>query len=560
MAPRRVLLYARVSREEQAKDDSVSIDEQLSDMHSLCRKQGWQTVAEHVDCEDYRATQSPKKGVIVNPSGERTDRPQFLAALERIKAGEVDAILCWRDDRLVRHPRVAVVLEDALDIGDKQRRGKDPIQILDATGAHIDRFTLNIKAAVWREENKRRAERMRMGKIGTLKDGRWPGQYERFGYTTAKVPGKRGSIITLGDQDEVRMIQNIFDWYDSGIMVRRIRKMLIAQSARQKHQDQMRHAWTPNIISRILRSKDYTGQATWRFEDSLEYTIEIPVIVPLEQWERVQKKIDANKDMSPRRTKGIYMCQGLIHCGECERRLSIAVDHYHHRRMVDGTLKRYDAKNPKHQYRCSAGQIYPESHPRPYTWEGTGFDWAVWRKVVDGGIKTPELIEEQVLARQAELKRQGQNKEGEIANARKKMAEVEEQRAMYHRQMGRRKMTEDEFDKLIAETDDEMEYWKSEIRRLTELRDDNAKVQDGLAYTRELMLALQVELPSIDQSPEELRVLPKAQQDHILSRRQTIIRALCDKIIVWSNGKVRIEGLLDGSEGAQFGLPGTCWR
>jgi len=70
---------------------------------------------------------------------------------------------------------------------------------LDATGAVIDRFTLNIKAAIWREENKRRAERMRMGKIGTLKDRRWPGQYDKFGYATVKEPGKRGCIITLAE-------------------------------------------------------------------------------------------------------------------------------------------------------------------------------------------------------------------------------------------------------------------------------------------------------------------------------------------------------------------------
>ena len=112
---------------------------------------------------------------MVNPSGERADRPNFLKMLELVKTGTIDVVLCWRDDRLVRHPRVAVALEDALDIGDKERPGKPKIAIYDATGAIIDRFTLSIKAAIWREENKRRAERTRMGKVGTLQEGRWPG-------------------------------------------------------------------------------------------------------------------------------------------------------------------------------------------------------------------------------------------------------------------------------------------------------------------------------------------------------------------------------------------------
>jgi hypothetical protein len=72
-----------------------------------------------------------------------------------VKAGDVDIVLCWRDDRLVRHPRVAVALEDALDIGDAQRNGRPKTEIRDATGATIDRFTLSIKATIWREENKR---------------------------------------------------------------------------------------------------------------------------------------------------------------------------------------------------------------------------------------------------------------------------------------------------------------------------------------------------------------------------------------------------------------------
>lgn len=555
---KQVILYARVSREEQAKDDAVSIDEQWADMRVLCERSGWHIVAEYVDCEDYRATQNPKKGAIVNPSGERIDRPQFLLLLEHVKTGEVDAVLCWRDDRLVRHPRVAVVLEDALDVGDRNRKSNTKTQVLDATGAVIDRFTLHIKAAIWREENKRRTERMRMGKIGTLKEGRWPGQYDKFGYATVKEAGKRGCIITLGSDAEVKMIKDIFDWYDRGIMVRGIRKKLIAQTAKQRHLDQLKYDWTPSIINRILRDKDYIGKATWRFTDGVEYTIDIPQIIPLELWERVQKKIDGNKQFSRRRTKGIFMCQGLVRCGECDRRIGINLLKYRYRRMADGSKKRYDIEVPVHQYRCSAGQQYPDSHPRPYTWEGNSFDWAVWRKIVDYGIKNPQLIQEQVEARQAELQRQGDSTGGDIVRAKQNITDVDNQRAIYQRQLSRGKITEEEFDARMAETEDALQHWKEEVRRLTELRDDRAKIQSGLDYARELLEAIQRDLPKIDQPLEELRQLPKEQRLEILAKRQKIVRALCDKITVWSNGRVKIEGLLDGSEGVQFGLQGTC--
>ena len=129
-----IVLYARVSDPKiQDADDKVSIDQQLADMRELCARNDWQIVAEFVDREYYKATQSPRKGKVVNPSGERADRPQFLAMLKVVKAGEADAVLCWRDDRLVRHPRVAVALEDALDIGDVQRNGRPKIEVKDAT-------------------------------------------------------------------------------------------------------------------------------------------------------------------------------------------------------------------------------------------------------------------------------------------------------------------------------------------------------------------------------------------------------------------------------------------
>ena len=158
----KVTIYARVSSEAQASDDSVSINEQLSAQRALCERRGWQIVAEFVDSQNYIASQPPYRGKLVNPSGERADRPQFLEMLELLKSGGIDAVVCWRDDRLIRHPRVNVALIDALDEGDRNRGHADKVQIIDASGSVLDRFTMSIKAAVWQEENKRRVERARV--------------------------------------------------------------------------------------------------------------------------------------------------------------------------------------------------------------------------------------------------------------------------------------------------------------------------------------------------------------------------------------------------------------
>ena len=105
-----------------------------------------------------------------------------------------------------------------------------------------------------------------------------------------------------------------------------------------------------------------------------------------------------------------------------------------------------------------------------------------------------------------------------------------------------------------------LDYWRGELARLKDLRDNAERVQNGLAYATELLTGLQVELPKIDIPYNELKRLPKEEQRAILERRQKITRALVDKVIVFHNGHVEIEGLLDGSEASQFELATSTIR
>jgi len=301
----RVVLYARVSQPTtQDAEDKVSIDQQLADQRALCERNGWEIVREFVDNENYKATQNPKRGKIVNPSGERADRPQFLAMLEAVKTGDVDAVLCWRDDRLVRHPRVAVALEDALDIGDAARNGK--IEVRDATGATIDRFTLSIKATIWREENKRRVERTRLGQIATLEQDCWPAGFSAFGYIAHKAArGRRIEIV----ESEAVWVRRICEWYNAGIGVQEIRERLIRHGVRQKKN--VKHDWADSLIYKIIGAEYYTGKLAWRFADGTEYTVEIPPIIDRALGEQNQAILERNKRLSTRNAGGVYLLQGL---------------------------------------------------------------------------------------------------------------------------------------------------------------------------------------------------------------------------------------------------------
>lgn len=559
----KVVLYARVSTEEQATGDAVSINEQIADMEKLCDRNDWQIANLFVDKENYLAVQTPKKGKVVNPSGERADRPAFLEMLKEIQTGHIDAILCWRDDRLVRHPRVAIALEEALDLADIGRNGRGKVQIYEATGAPIDRFTLGIKAQIWREENKRRVERVKLGKMGILKAGRWPGRYGRYGYKEVREQGRRG-IEIVEVPEESAVVKEIFHLYDSGQSVNSIRKRLVARDVDQKRAGiTKKHQWAKPIVNAILRSEAYTGQATWNFGDGTSYTIPIPKIIEPELFKRVQKRLERNKELSARNTSPDtpYLLQGIAYCGECGGKLRVR----RHRftwgsRRKDGTRKKYEKKIPLHEYLCQVQWQYPEeNHPKPAGWYGRTLDDIVWRKVVDNVIKNPKIIEEYILDRQAQLQAQGESLHSDISRLRQRLNELDQEELGYTRQQARGKITEKVYDLLMAECNETRQTCKEELQELLELRDNAEKTRAGLEYMRRLVEPLQAELPDIDLTMEQIKALPEAKQVKVLKKRQKFIRAFADKVLVFADGSITIEGVLDGSEAEQFELdsPGS---
>jgi hypothetical protein len=286
-----------------------------------------------------------------------------------------------------------------------------------------------------------------------------------------------------------------------------------------------------------------------QLDDGTSISIEIPAIVDRDLWKRNQARIERNKELSTRNAGGVYLLQGLVRCGDCGAGMAV------HRKRFGYVGKKRRFPIPVHHYICRNAMAYPEEpHPRPFRRYGRTLDWLVWRRIVDYGIKQPELIKEQVQARQAELQAQGDSVNGDIVHAHHRLAEVDSERAFYQRQAARGKLTEAEFDARMEETEDARRYWLSELARLKELRDDRDKVQAGLDYATKLLATIHKELPRIDIPYKGLKKLPKEGRNQILKARRDIVRALVDSVVVYADGRVIIEGLLDGSEAAQFDL------
>ncbi|MCQ3980172.1 MAG: hypothetical protein DPW09_42700 [Anaerolineae bacterium] len=181
---KRAAIYARVSNEHQAGEDRDSIEAQLVDCEAYCQGRGYVVVVHYVDKERYRS-----KGKLVQPSGQRKDRPQYVAMLKAAQAREFDVIIAWKEDRLYRGMYVAMPFAEVLDEMDKRLEVelvKDP----------FDRKMLGIKAALGKIEVDNIKERMDMGRCARLEKGEMLGSLRqlRYGYKKVSVTWKSRNL------------------------------------------------------------------------------------------------------------------------------------------------------------------------------------------------------------------------------------------------------------------------------------------------------------------------------------------------------------------------------
>ncbi|MBE7467615.1 MAG: recombinase family protein [Anaerolineales bacterium] len=407
-----VVIYLRVSSEKQATEYRVSIEEQLAKCKQLCEQQGFKIVAVFVDKERYKKAKAPNKGKVVEPSGKWDDRPGFLAMLERVEPGDIDAVIAFDISRLGRHFRVLGTMANSLDIANGKRRSE--VQIWEASkNSTVTRMMLGIMITVAQEENEARVNRVNMGKIGKLKRGYWPGPYQRLGYKLLK--DKYGTRIDL-EPEETKTVQLIYDLADSNHSTYAIRRKLVAIGAKQKgHRARLRD-WSEAMITSILRCPDYMGETVWKFDDGEQYPIKIPQIIKPQQWHRVQKGIEERKKKCLRNTKVTWAAlQHILVCGECGGKMYLSVKRYYSQ-TIDGQRIRCEYQIPLYSYRCAQARRYPGTHTKN-SLSGPGIDYQIWRYLIDNAVKNPELIRERVEARQQELLEQGNGVMSEIVRA-----------------------------------------------------------------------------------------------------------------------------------------------
>lgn len=166
----RAVIYRRTSSERQG--EKVSPESQLADAEAYAKARGYTVVGVYTDIERYRV-----RGRLVEPSGSRADRPEFLRLIADGQAGLYDIIVAWKEDRLYRGIKPAVIVDDLIESAGVT---------VELVKENFDRKMLFIKAGIARLELESIKERTEMGKIGRAQSGLHHGGRVPHGYRAVK--------------------------------------------------------------------------------------------------------------------------------------------------------------------------------------------------------------------------------------------------------------------------------------------------------------------------------------------------------------------------------------
>jgi site-specific DNA recombinase len=315
IAPKRVALYLRVSTGRQAAGD-VSIPSQRDLTLRYCEAQGWMVTEEFIE-----------------PGASATDdrRPVFQRMLDQAASAErrFDIICVHSFSRFYRNGA-----EMELCIRKLRKLGVEVVSITQPTGDDPSQQLMRQIIGIFdeytsRENGKNVTRAMRE----SAKQGFWNGATPPLGYRIVEAE-RRGSKIKKRldiDPVEAELVHLIFRLYSEGdaksgpFGVKRTARWL------NEHGYRTRRGSTFGVgpVHKILSNRSYaTGKWPYGRRNSRTgamhdpatiVEIQIPTIIPLELFEKVQARLARNnpKVTPPRVVNGPILLTGLAVCASC---------------------------------------------------------------------------------------------------------------------------------------------------------------------------------------------------------------------------------------------------
>jgi len=304
----RVVIYARVSSDQQAKKD-LSISAQLRALRAFAAEKDWTIVSEYVDKAK---------------SGRTANRPAFLRMLAAVKHQEIDTLLVWKLDRLARNMEISTSLDAHLR--------KCGVRII-SLHENIDdtpqgKLTARMFESFAEFYSNNLSQDIQRGLREVARRGFFPFSHAAIGYQKIQVQDGSAERYQLSpDPIYAKVIVDIFEQYAQGVTVPTIAKALNEGGLLTN----LGRRWVKKHLYKILRNPVYCGDITVgkHYVDALGKVNpgNNPVTVkdvhePLvsrELFHRVQETLDLRSGSHAVRRWSVspYLLSGLVQCGIC---------------------------------------------------------------------------------------------------------------------------------------------------------------------------------------------------------------------------------------------------
>jgi len=279
----RGVIYARYSDAHQREE---SIEGQIRECKEYAKREGITIVSSYID----RAI-----------SGKTDNRPEFQKMIKDSAKGQFDVALVWKLDRFARNRYDSAQNKAILR--------KNGVRVVSATEAISDDSTgilleslLEGYAEFYSAEL---SEKVLRGMTENALKLKYNGGSIAIGYIIDENQHYQLDPVTSP------LVKLAFTRYDKGATIQEITDELRAKGLKSFRGNPLNF----NNVTRILSNRRYTGE--YKFRDHIVPN-GIPAIVPMDLFERVQRRLAKNAKAPARyRAEDRYILSGKLRCGRC---------------------------------------------------------------------------------------------------------------------------------------------------------------------------------------------------------------------------------------------------
>ncbi len=303
---KRAVIYLRVSTDQQVGrgfgDEGYSIPAQREACTKKAADLGGAVVREYVDLARTAKTRN---------------RPRFMEMVADIERDrDIDYVIVHKLNRFARKAMDDAVIDYRLSQAGAQLASVQ--EHIDATPA--GKFNHRIHAALAEYENENLANEIRKGQIQKHRDGGTPFTAP-IGYKHAPVEHE-GRLINsiIVDDERAPLVQLAFDLYDTGeYSITRLQETLIEHglTTRPTRKSPPRPI-SRNCVAKMLRNPYYIGTVVYMGNKAKGRH---PKIVDPAVFDRVQTRLDAQRQAGERTVRHRHYLKGSIVCDMCGARL-----------------------------------------------------------------------------------------------------------------------------------------------------------------------------------------------------------------------------------------------